>query len=548
MEPNKDKFWYIHSCDLDANVQIKVGNLDGKRQRPSFEELLYDPLLLYSGKMNDAPALYVECQIYSNNRELTRPLRTSFKPNTKSMTWNEWLTLPYRICDLPRNSVLALTVYDAVAPRRSEIVGGTVVSFFGKRGVFREGIHDLKLWAGKKGCPEETPGKGSYKKGKHQMQRLTKLTKKYKEGQIPHVDWLDRLTYREIELVNEKEKRETDLMYLIVDFPKIEFDGFIYKVIYWELNAEVEYKHPTSAPLMKIQDPEMLLENLQENKHYRLARSLRHGHKDDKPNAAIRDELDRIMNYPPTKLLTGDEQDMVWRYRKHLSSKKKGLTKFLKCVNWKVQGEKDQALELMRAWVPPTVDDALELLGPSFTQVEVRSYAVERLSHATDEDLLLYLLQLVQAMKYDAWDSSNINQLLDDFHYSYGSNISDELGPTDMVIDHGLLNTQSTINQDDSNLHNSMSSLNSNESKVLDVGQRSMSSSISISQTKDDKANDEVDDAADDASKSDISCNANKPLDLASFLISRACKNPILANYLYWYLFVETEQTGKVSY
>merc|ERR1740137_329558 len=50
------------------------------------------------------------------------------------------------------------------------------------------------------------------------------------------------------------------------------------------------------------------------------------------------------------------------------------------------------------------VSDALELLGPTFQQVEVRRYAVARLQQADDEELLLYLLQLVQALKYEDFE------------------------------------------------------------------------------------------------------------------------------------------------
>lgn len=47
------------------------------------------------------------------------------------------------------------------------------------------------------------------------------------------------------------------------------------------------------------------------------------------------------------------------------------------------------------------VDDALELLGPGFTNRGVRAFAVQRLERADDDELLLYLLQLVQALKFE---------------------------------------------------------------------------------------------------------------------------------------------------
>jgi phosphatidylinositol 3-kinase len=42
---------------------------------------------------------------------------------------------------------------------------------------------------------------------------------------------------------------------------------------------------------------------------------------------------------------------------------------------------------------------ALELLSPFFTNNEVRKYAVSVLSDAADDELMCYLLQLVQALR-----------------------------------------------------------------------------------------------------------------------------------------------------
>ncbi len=64
-----------------------------------------------------------------------------------------------------------------------------------------------------------------------------------------------------------------------------------------------------------------------------------------------------------------------------------------------------QASDLLAQWAPPDPEDALELLGPKYDaygpQKVVRKYAVARLKEAPDDDLVLYLLQLVQALKYE---------------------------------------------------------------------------------------------------------------------------------------------------
>ena len=91
------------------------------------------------------------------------------------------------------------------------------------------------------------------------------------------------------------------------------------------------------------------------------------------------------MAYGPTKTLTSEEQDLVWKFRFYLTNQKQALTKFLKCVKWDVPHEEKQAIDLLRSWSPVDVADALELLSPQFKNQTVRRYAITRLKQANDE-------------------------------------------------------------------------------------------------------------------------------------------------------------------
>lgn len=57
------------------------------------------------------------------------------------------------------------------------------------------------------------------------MQKLSKKTKMHRNGRIQKIDWLDRLTFREIELINQKEKEASNLLYLMVEFPSFQLDN-----------------------------------------------------------------------------------------------------------------------------------------------------------------------------------------------------------------------------------------------------------------------------------------------------------------------------------
>lgn len=540
-----DTFNYVHNSDLKSCFSIKIGSLEGVRPKPTYKELLKEPVLYYSGRNQDCSDLFVECQIFADGRHITLPIVTSYKPFTTRWNWNEWLEFPIRFCDLPRDAILLITIYDYESPRKRVVVGGTSISLFGKDGVFPRGLHDLRVWMGMKADPFQTPGKGpNAKGGNDQMYRLNKLVKKHESGQIPRIDWLDRLVFREIEVINDKEKRSSNFMYLMIEFPRVENKGVFYHIIWWENTIEPDnYYINKFHKDMALYDPEIGLENLHESKHHHLARSLQSGvmDRDLKPNSTNRDILLNITQYPPTRQLTSDEQDLIWKYRFFLSNQKKGLPKFLKCVNWNLEKEAQQAMSLLYEWSPPDAHDALELLGPEFTNPEIRKYAVDRLDSASDDELLLYLLQLVQALRYEAYENKSWN-LLDVSHYSIGSDSSigtdnfliEPLPPVSSVPSANILKSgcDDSIKQDTTE----WSSKGENEN---------LQSTLSLEGA-------EQKDLFLEGNPFENSCQ-----DLASFLINRACKNSILANYLYWYLLIECEdkstdeglkQESKVKY
>ncbi|TGO89694.1 hypothetical protein BPOR_0098g00250 [Botrytis porri] len=156
--------------------------------------------------------------------------------------------------------------------------------------------------------------------------------------------------------------------------------------------------------LVRVYDPEVgARDNPAESKHRRLVRSHRTGvlDRDLKPNAKVRDELNNIIAYSPTHFLSPEEKDLVWKFRHHLARDKRALTKFIKSVNWNDPNEAREAVAMLSKWTEIDVDDALELLGPTFENSSVRAYAVDRLRKSDDDELLLYLLQLVQALKFE---------------------------------------------------------------------------------------------------------------------------------------------------
>lgn len=383
--------------------------MEGSRGKKSVQVLLDDPQLQFSGLyQSDYSDLYVVCQIFANGQPLTLPAQTAYKPFSKRWNWNEWVTLPIHFKDIPLNALLALTIYDIYGPQKTIPVGGTVVPVFGEHGCLRRGIHDLKVWPDVEadgGVPSSTPGEGdqSTERGHSEMLRLSKLVQKHRKGRMMVVDWLDRLSFREIEVINEQEKRASSHMFLSVEFPRFHFEGYEHSVVYFEPDGDLHETLLPKSPFRLVLDPEWNMENLVEQKHHRLTHSVRKGlnARDLKPNAKLRDHIKSIVNLPPTHVLSADEKSLIWQFRYYLAQNKAALPKFLQSVSWQSKQETEEALELLYKWQPLDPADALELLSPAFMEAKIRAYAISRLQCADNEELQLYLLQLVQALRYE---------------------------------------------------------------------------------------------------------------------------------------------------
>ncbi|KAI0019925.1 phosphatidylinositol 3 [Xylariomycetidae sp. FL0641] len=290
-----------------------------------------------------------------------------------------------------------------------------------------------------------------------ELERMEKLFKKHEMNEIPRVEWLDQLVYRGTEKrglqaarnsIKSVQRQSTcsgngqtgaspgsedverpgpSKFVLNIELPRFDFPVVFADheyppppiSSYQQLSGsqsnvilkpppEVSYGpgiNAESERIIRIYDPEVgAKDNPAESKHRRLVRSQhRHGilDKDLRPNAKVRDELNFILSYSPTHVLSPEEKDLVWKFRYHLTKDKRALTKFVKSVNWQDQSESKQAIQVLGRWTDIEVDDALELLGPTFDNRAVRAYAVDRLGKADDDELLLYLLQLVQALKFE---------------------------------------------------------------------------------------------------------------------------------------------------
>ncbi|CAI0385998.1 unnamed protein product [Linum tenue] len=401
-----NEFRFFLSYDINLPVTFRIERLEGS--------LPPSPGIDPAAEERRAE-LYVECVLCMDGAPFGLPMRTRLETNGSAYCWNELITLSTKYRDLGRYSQLALTVWDVSHGKNEGLIGGATIPLFNSKLQLKTGKQKLRLWLGKVAdgsFPTTTPGKvPRHERG--ELERLEKLLNKYERGQIQRVDWLDWLTFKAMEKIKglESSKTGSSHLYLVVDFCSFE-----HRVVFQESGANFVLPSPISSTneLVIVWDPEVGKINPSEHKQLKLARSLTRGiiDKDLKPSNNERKSIQRILKYPPTRYLSGDEKQLLWKFRFSLMTEKRALTKFLRCVEWSDVQEAKQALELMGKWETIDVSDALELLSPLFESEEVRAYAVSVLERADDEELQCYLLQLVQALRFERTDKSRLSQFL----------------------------------------------------------------------------------------------------------------------------------------
>lgn len=288
-----------------------------------------------------------------------------------------------------------------------------------------------------------------------------------------------------------------------------------------EANNSIEFsitdRRFNGASLAIVGDWDMDGQNLTEEQNRKLNFSTIRGNSNEKnvPNLEEKSYINQIVNAPlGVNQLTPEEKDTIFIFRYSLTDNKRALTKLLLSIDWDVDKERAEVAKLLPLWKEKAsldVAEALKLLGKerAFQDPIVRAYAIECVNEATDEELQLYLLQLVQALKYEP----------------------------KMAVGNSSMSSSISISQSSSGDRDLRQKLY----KMIENGEYG-----------DDDEEEEVEEKEEDQNDNQGGGNSNSSKrlygkvhasvsPLAQFLITRACHSTSLANFLFWYLTVETD-------
>ncbi|XP_059505694.1 phosphatidylinositol 4,5-bisphosphate 3-kinase catalytic subunit gamma isoform isoform X2 [Stegostoma tigrinum] len=112
--------------------------------------------------------------------------------------------------------------------------------------------------------------------------------------------------------------------------------------------------------------------------------------------------------------LSGSQRDLLKRFTEECARYSLSLPTFLSTVKWGDLKAVEEVHWLFDHWNPPELDIAiaLELLSINIADEKVRTLSVQRLEEVDNGHLLRYLLQLVQALKFEPYHDSALARFL----------------------------------------------------------------------------------------------------------------------------------------
>jgi phosphatidylinositol-4,5-bisphosphate 3-kinase len=122
--------------------------------------------------------------------------------------------------------------------------------------------------------------------------------------------------------------------------------------------------------------------------------------------------LSKVENTDPLYELSPSEKVLIWQFRRSCVSRAKLLPKILQAVPWTNSEAVFEMRSLLCHWAPIDPYSALELLDIRYSDPVVREFAIRVLDKLHDSILVEFLLQLVQALKYECYHDSPLARFL----------------------------------------------------------------------------------------------------------------------------------------
>ncbi|RZF40704.1 hypothetical protein LSTR_LSTR007995 [Laodelphax striatellus] len=319
-------------------------------------------------KLNCDPNRSVEVGVYAGlfhgGKSLCESQKTCERLVTKEgeCLWEEDLTFDIKICDIPRMARLCLVVFElsknAKAVRARRLKDSKQDLFVNPMGWVNTTVYDFK--------------------------------NQLKSGAMTLYMW----TYAE-------DTQSDDLLHplgTVVSNPNIEHSTAL-TISFPKYHPEHTIIYPTIEKMVDYVNSLKIAEGSEEGATAAAEPAL-----GSQTSATYLEQIRLAAERDPLQEMHEQERKTIWSLRYELVMLVPSLLpKLLDCVEWNDHTEVAEMISLLTRWPQLTAEKALELLDYAYADQAVRSFAVRCLFNISDEELSLFLLQLVQALKHESY-------------------------------------------------------------------------------------------------------------------------------------------------
>ncbi|XP_067585413.1 phosphatidylinositol 4-phosphate 3-kinase C2 domain-containing subunit beta isoform X7 [Pseudorca crassidens] len=333
---------------------------------------------------------YLSCSLSHGGKELCSPLRTRRVHFSKYLfhliIWDQQICFPVQVNRLPRETLLCATLYALPIPppgsssesnkqrRVPEALGWVTAPLFNFRQVLTCGRKLLGLWP----ATQESPSTRWSAPNFHQPDSV-----------ILQLEGTLAITKSNKVILQTKNLR--------IDFPTSAFD------IKFTSPAGDKFSPRYEFGSLREEDQHVLKNIMQKESLYCLCISLA-------LSLSKKDQVSRQAG--SCQGLTDADKKSLWEKRYYCHSEVSSLPLVLASApSWEWACLPD-IYALLKQWTHMNHQDALGLLHATFPDQEVRRMAVQWIGSLSDAELLDYLPQLVQALKYECYLDSPLVRFL----------------------------------------------------------------------------------------------------------------------------------------
>ena len=341
----------------------------------------------------DVMLLYGE-DVVENCCKSTRNYPFNF--NARAM---EWVTFPIKVSNLPKETRVGINVYAISKQGDSFLLGSVVKPVFNEYGSCITGKTSLNLWPFYKveqriGCMQEFWGKNSGYTERSDSDPL-----------IPSQNYLE---YAKIYL---------------------EFDSYSMEKFTWSLKDDNYYRsqykllstpYRTSALTVKPKNTLQVHHRVQMSSKIQFSSTFHSDSLDEedqkllkcKPQVDDLANLEKALLTDPLDSLSPVQKKLLFMCRDHYKTIPLSLPLFLRSVDWTRPLQVLEASRYLDCWSKMQPEDNLALLNANYPDENIRLYACRRISQISDDDLVLYMPQLTQALSFEVHHFSSLGELL----------------------------------------------------------------------------------------------------------------------------------------